>query len=195
MSVFADRLGQVLQGQGVALDELGQHVGAAIGLLGHRLVEVAHPLAVAQGRVARQQAVAEQPLHLAGAGIAEGLGEADDGRGLHPAALGDHRQGLQRHLVGLVQHIAGDLLQPLAQRVVALEDRRAQFLGRGRRGFARVASSHRSLDMIASVLEYPFRARTQTHENRYAFHFPSGRNFCSILHEDGTRPAEPPVRE
>ena len=130
-----DDLAEVLQGQDVAFDELAQHLRRVADRLAvHVLGEFAHAFAIAQRCGTREQAVAEQALHLRRTIEAERLGEADDRRRLYAGAFGQHGQRFQGHGVGFVQHVAGDLLQPFAQRLVTDQDRRAQFLGGGRWG-------------------------------------------------------------
>ena len=92
------------------------------------LVELADAVGVARARREREQLVAEQLLHVARAVVPEGLGEADDGRGLHLAALGDHREGLEAEVVRVLERVGRDLLEARGERFVALHDARAQRL-------------------------------------------------------------------
>ena len=126
---LARRLVEVLQRRDVALHELVHQVGRRLGAdVAGALVELADPLGVARARRQREQLVAEQLLHVARAVVPEGLGEADDRRGLHLAALGDHRERLEAEVVRVLERVCRDLLEARGERFVALHDARAQRL-------------------------------------------------------------------
>ena len=50
---------------------------------------------------------------------------------LNVGALGNDGNRIEGHAVGIVQHVAGDLLQPLAQAIVAIADLLLQFVQAG----------------------------------------------------------------
>ena len=58
------------------------------------------------------QAIAEELLQMREAVIAEALGEAHQGRGLHARMLGDARHRAERHLLGMREGEGRELLQP-----------------------------------------------------------------------------------
>lgn len=87
----------------------------------------AHRIAAVEGALAQRlqafgivwpaiaQMVAEHALQFGKAGKAEGLSEADQGRGLDLGALGDAGGRSERDLVGVVEREGGGLPQPFGQ--------------------------------------------------------------------------------
>lgn len=122
--------GQLLQRLRVRAGKLLQDIERRFrhGLALH-LAEQPGAVAVAGGLL--HQVHAKQLFHFVEAGEVKGVGKADQRRGRHVGALGNDGNRIKRHAVGIVQHVAGDLLQPLAQAIVAIADLLLQFVQAG----------------------------------------------------------------
>jgi len=80
-----------------------------------------------------EQTVAQYALHRTCAGESQRFGEANDRRLLGARAFRDHGQSFQRQIVRMIQDIPCNLLEALAEVVVAFQNDIAQFVGCTRR--------------------------------------------------------------
>ncbi len=81
-----------------------------VNVMSFGLAQPAQALAIIGKTLA--QAIAEELLQMREAVIAEALGEAHQGRGLHARMLGDARHRAEGHLLGMREGEGGELLQP-----------------------------------------------------------------------------------
>ncbi len=122
--------GQLLQRLCVRAGELLQDIERRFrhGFALH-FAEQPRTIAVAGGLL--HQVHTKQLFHLVEAGEVKGIGKTDQRRGRHIGTLGNDRNRIKRHTVRIIQYIAGDLLQPLAQAIVAIADLLLQFVQAG----------------------------------------------------------------
>ncbi len=115
----------MLQGYGAGGTEAGEEmVRPVLLLLGAVERQAADAFRIAR-RAAGERRL-EDALHLAKAGIVQGLCKSNQRRGRDPRPFGDHHHGFQRDVVRMIEHELGDLLQPVAQAVIALGNAGAQ---------------------------------------------------------------------
>jgi len=89
-----------------------------------RIAQALQPFAIIGKAFA--QAVAKDLLQMREAVIAEALGEAHQGGGLHACVLGDAGHRAEGHVLGMREGEGGELLETLRHRLAAVEQKRAQ---------------------------------------------------------------------
>ena len=121
---------QLLERLGIRTGELLQDIerGFRYGFAFH-LTEHARAVAVAGGFL--YQVHTKQLFHFVEAGEVKSIGEADQRRGWYSGSFSNDGNRIKSHAIGIIQHIAGHLLQPLTQAIVAIADLLLQLVQAG----------------------------------------------------------------
>ena len=120
----AHRFAHPLEGDRCRVDEAIEQRGRMDMRALRASRRTSQPLAIIRKPLA--QAGAKDLLQMGEAVIAEALGEAHQGRGLHARMFGDPGHRAERHLLRMLEREGGELLQPLRHALAAAEQKRPE---------------------------------------------------------------------